>query len=194
MDIEEATRRLLDAAEAEFYEHGVQAVGMDTIRARSAVSLKRLYQCFPSKEHLVEAYLLRRDERWRRSLADHVAASAATPAQAPLAVFDWLYDWFAQPGFRGCAFGNAFGELGADSPRIAAAARRHKDAVRAYLRQLSERTGAADADLLAEQLLTLVEGAIVVAAMSGDPSVARSSRSTAQALLDVTLPSGAATP
>lgn len=186
MDIEEAKRRLLDAAEAEFYERGIQAVGMDAIRARSSVSLKRLYQCFPSKESLVEAYLLRRDERWRRELAEHVTAAATTPEQAPLAVFDWLHEWFRRPGFRGCAFINSFGELGSGSARVAAAARRHKDAVRGYLRELSENAGAADPDLLAEQLLTLVEGATVVAAMSDDPTVARTSRAAARTLLAAT--------
>ena len=70
----EATDRLLEAAEELFYAHGVQAVGMDAVRARSGVSLKRLYQTYPAKNDLVEAYLRRRDERWRRSLREFVHA------------------------------------------------------------------------------------------------------------------------
>ncbi|WP_199433518.1 TetR/AcrR family transcriptional regulator [Qaidamihabitans albus] len=188
MDHEEARARLLDAAETEFYGHGVRAVGMDTIRARSGVSLKRLYQCFPAKEQLVEAYLLRRDERWRSSLADYVATYAHTPADAPTAVFDWLLEWFAEPDFRGCAFVNSFGELGTDSPRIAAAIRLHKDAVRGYLRSLTERLDVADPYALAEQLFTLLEGATVLAAISGDPAAARTGRSAAATLLAAARP------
>ncbi|WP_432074630.1 hypothetical protein [Streptomyces wuyuanensis] len=36
---------------------------MDAVRSASGVTLRRLYQAFPSKGALVEAYLLRRDER-----------------------------------------------------------------------------------------------------------------------------------
>src|SRR2546423_643210 len=128
----EATDRLLEAAEELFYAHGVQAVGMDAVRARSGVSLKRLYQTFPAKNDLVEAYLLRRDERWRGSLREFVHARG----DDPLAVFAWLKNWFAEPGFRGCAFINSFGEFGEPAPGIAAAIRKHKDHVRAYLRDL----------------------------------------------------------
>lgn len=39
MDADTAQTRLLDAAEELFNEHGIQAVGMDTIRSRSGVSL-----------------------------------------------------------------------------------------------------------------------------------------------------------
>ncbi|GAA3352443.1 hypothetical protein GCM10020366_02110 [Saccharopolyspora gregorii] len=49
MDQRTATTRLLDAAEELFYARGVQAVGMDEIRAASGVSLKRLYSASPRR-------------------------------------------------------------------------------------------------------------------------------------------------
>jgi AcrR family transcriptional regulator len=173
MDSTEATGRLLEAAEDLFYAHGVQAVGMDAVRERSGVSLKRLYQCFPAKTDLVEAYLLRRDERWRASLREFVHARGGDP----LAVFDWLAGWFAEPGFRGCAFVNSFGEFGEPAPGIAAAIRKHKDEVRAYLRGLVPDQGVAD------QLFSLVEGATVLAAITGDPGEAKTAREAAKVLL-----------
>ncbi|WP_410591344.1 TetR/AcrR family transcriptional regulator [Amycolatopsis sp. lyj-23] len=173
MDSAEATDRLLAAAEDLFYAHGVQAVGMDAVRERSGVSLKRLYQCFPAKNDLVEAYLLHRDERWRGSLRDFAHARG----DDPLAVFDWLENWFAEPGFRGCAFINSFGEFGEPAPGIAAAIRRHKDEVRAYLRGLVPDQG------LADQLFTLVEGATVLAAITGNPREADTAREAAKVLL-----------
>ncbi|WP_158887431.1 TetR/AcrR family transcriptional regulator [Amycolatopsis anabasis] len=179
MDAQEATARLLDAAEAQFYARGIQAVGMDVLRAESGVSLKRLYQCFPSKERLVVAYLRRRDERWRARLAEYVRAAG----NDPLAVFDWLHEWFREPGFRGCAFLNAFGELGAEAPGVAAAVREHKEAVLAYLRELTDRPDVDDPAALARQLLALVDGAIAVAATTGDPAAARTSRAAAATLL-----------
>ncbi|RSM40940.1 TetR/AcrR family transcriptional regulator [Amycolatopsis balhimycina DSM 5908] len=173
MNSTEATSRLLEAAEDLFYAHGVQAVGMDAVRERSGVSLKRLYQCFPAKNDLVEAYLLRRDERWRGSLREFVHARG----DDPLAVFDWLRSWFAEPGFRGCAFVNSFGEFGEPAPGIAIAIRKHKDEVRAYLR------GLVPGQNLADQLFSLMEGATVLAAITGDPGEADTAREAAKVLL-----------
>jgi AcrR family transcriptional regulator len=88
LDLETARARVLDAAGELFYGRGVQAVGMDEIRSASGVSLKRLYQLFPSKGDLVQAYLRRRDARWRAALAGYVDARPA--AVRVLAVFDCL--------------------------------------------------------------------------------------------------------
>lgn len=49
---------------------------MDEIRARCGLSLKRIYQLYPSKEHLVLAFLRRRDVRWRGQLATYVERTA----------------------------------------------------------------------------------------------------------------------
>ncbi|MET0234061.1 MAG: TetR/AcrR family transcriptional regulator [Kibdelosporangium sp.] len=166
--------QVLQAAESLFYERGIQTVGMDEIRAASGVSLKRLYQLFPSKEALVAGYLERRDKRWRGSLASYVAASSGPPV---LAVFDWLHQWFAEPGFRGCAFVNSYGELGATSAGIAGIARHHVEQIKVYVR------GLVGTDELAEQILVLVEGAIAVAALRNDPSVAWPAKAAAKALI-----------
>ncbi|MFC0599812.1 TetR/AcrR family transcriptional regulator [Streptomyces palmae] len=183
MDHDEARSRLLDTAERLFYERGVQAVGMDELRAASGVSLKRLYQCFPSKSELVEGYLRRRDERWRAALSDHVDRHGATAQDRLLAVFDWLHAWCAAPGFRGCAFINSFGELGSVSDGVAGAARDHKRAVREYVADLADDLRVDDPAALADQLLLLIDGAITTAAISGDPAAARHAQVAAGTLI-----------
>lgn len=182
MDQADATTRLLDAAEMLFYQRGVQAVGMDEIRTASGVALKRLYQCFPSKEQLVVAYLRRRDRRWRESLARFVEERHG-PAERVVAVFDWLHEWFCEPGFRGCAFVNSFGELGATSCAIAEIVREHKDALKDYLARLVEQVPVDDPAMVANQLLMLLDGAITSAAITGDPIAARHARTAAAALI-----------
>ncbi|MCI2419974.1 TetR/AcrR family transcriptional regulator [Saccharopolyspora sp. K220] len=183
MQRHEAESKLLDTAEALFYERGIQAVGMAELRTASGVSLKRLYQCFASKDELVEAYLRRRDGRWRARLSTYVTRHSNRPDQAVLAVFDWLHDWFGEPGFRGCAFLNSFGELGSSSPGVARAVRDHKDEVRHYLRKLVDDLAVPNPDELAEQLLILVDGATATAAVNGDPGPARTARVAAAALI-----------
>ena len=181
MDTDLARERILDAAEELFYARGIQAVGMDVIRDASGVTLRRLYQVFPSKGDLVEAYLARRDVRWLQSLAAHVDTAAETPQERLLAVFDWLEDWFTQPDFRGCAFINSFGELGGTSPQVGAVARHHKDTFHAYVRELATAAGAA-ADT-GTQIALLAEGAMTTAAISGTPAAAHQARQAAQLLL-----------
>ncbi|MEU9080099.1 TetR/AcrR family transcriptional regulator [Kitasatospora sp. NPDC004745] len=182
---DDARERILDAAEELFYGQGVQAVGMDAVRAASGVTMRRLYQHFPSKGDLVDAYLRRRDGRWRAGLADYVAGAADRPREQLLAVFDWLGRWFAEPDFRGCAFVNSFGELGAVSPAVALAARHHKEEFNAYLAGLAEAADAPPA--LATQLALLAEGAMTTAAVHGDPSAAEDAREAARILLDAAL-------
>ncbi|MDT3399547.1 helix-turn-helix domain-containing protein [Streptomyces sp. B1866] len=183
MDREEAETRALDAAERLFYAQGVQKVGMDAVRAASGVSLKRLYQLFPTKDRLVAAFLRRRDVRWRARLAEHVdrAAPPDRPCERILAVYDWLGLWFAEPGYRGCAWVNAFGELGAASAEVAGLARDHKRAVRRYLGELVAAAGQPPA--LADHLLLLAEGAMTTAAITGSPDPAAHARAAARTLL-----------
>ncbi|QIK07510.1 TetR/AcrR family transcriptional regulator [Streptomyces sp. ID38640] len=184
MDHDEARTRILDAAEKLFYERGIQSVGMDELRTAAGVSLKRLYQCFPAKHDLVEAYLRRRDTRWRAALAEYVDAHAGDPAARPLAVFDWLGDWFTEDGFRGCAFINAYGELGATSDRVGCVAREHKEALLGYVAGLVRAVPVAEPEALARQLVLLIDGAIAGAALVGEPSAARQARTAAAALME----------
>ncbi|MER5469928.1 TetR/AcrR family transcriptional regulator [Streptomyces sp. NPDC002685] len=171
----------LDAAERLFYGRGIQAVGMDDIRGASGVSLKRLYQLFPAKEQLVEAYLERRDAQWRARLAEHVDGQRE-PERRILAVFDWLGLWFAEPDFRGCAWINSYGELGATSERVAAQVRAHKAAFRAYLAGLVSTAGLPPA--LGDHLFLLAEGAMVTAGITQSTEPAEQARAAARLLLD----------
>ncbi|MET9854720.1 TetR/AcrR family transcriptional regulator [Streptomyces sp. NPDC006450] len=175
MTDEDARTRLLDAAEALFYAEGIQAVGMDRIRAASGIPLKRLYRLYPAKESLVTAYLERRDRRWTASLRAAVAGQADPVG----AVFEWLAGWFSEPDFRGCAFLNAYGELGAGPTGVLDVVRRHKAELRALLAGITGpgREG------LAEQLLLLVEGATVVAALEPGPGAAVRAREAAYVLV-----------
>jgi AcrR family transcriptional regulator len=180
MDRETAQARLLDAAEQLFYTRGIQTVGMDEIRTASGVSLKRLYQVYPAKEQLIEAYLERRDARWRQRLAEHVETEP-DPRGRILAVFDWLELWFGEPGFRGCAWINSYGELGAVSAGVARQARRHKEAFRRYLHELV--TAAGLPETLTDHLLLLAEGAMVTAGIFGSTDPARHGKAAAADLI-----------
>ncbi|RDV46744.1 TetR/AcrR family transcriptional regulator [Leifsonia sp. ku-ls] len=185
---EEVRRQIVDAADALYYARGFHAVGMDQVRDAAGVSLRRLYTEFPSKDDLILAVLAKRHDLW----TDGVAARVATerdPAAKLLAIYDYLADWFVEDTFRGCGFINAFGELGAADPRVAEAARRHKESFQAFVAELAADAGASPA--LAPQLAILAEGAQTTAAIAGTPQAAADARAAAQVLIRAALPAGA---
>jgi AcrR family transcriptional regulator len=182
---DETTReRIIAAADELFYGRGVQSVGMDAIRSAAGVSLKRLYQLFPSKEDLVEQMLQNRHRSWTAGM-DAAAADASDAVGALLAIYDYLADWFQQENFRGCAFINCFGELGATSPRIAAVVRQHKADFRNFVARLVADAGAPPS--LAPQLALLAEGAQTTAAIAGTDESAHQARNAAQTLIHAAL-------
>src|SRR5215213_5646801 len=97
--------RLLAAADALFYEHGVNTVGIDRVIEQAGVAKASLYSAFGRKE------------RMTRMLEQY-----PTPRERVLGVFDVLGELFVEPGFHGCAFVNASAEASPDSPIQEAAA------------------------------------------------------------------------
>ncbi|MEV0056327.1 TetR/AcrR family transcriptional regulator, partial [Saccharopolyspora shandongensis] len=83
--------------------------------------------------------------------------------------------------YRGCAFINSFGELGAVSADVAEQARHHKKAFHEYLTSLVATSGRPAE--LADQLVLLAEGAITTAAISGTPGPAHQARDAARLLM-----------
>jgi AcrR family transcriptional regulator len=183
---EETVReRILAAAEELYYRKGYAAVGMDELRAAAGVSLRRLYAEFPAKTDIVAAVLERKHGEWETGLTTAVAAAGADPRDRLLAVYGYLEDWFCTDGFRGCAFINAFGELGGTNPEVAAIVREHKSSFQRYMAGLVTESGAPAS--LAAQLSILAVGAQSTAAISADPQVAVQARGAAEVLIDAAM-------
>lgn len=180
-----ARQAILDAADELFYRRGIQAVSMDELRDRAGVTLKRIYAAFPSKSDLVEAYLSRRDEKWRDAIETYVTRRAEDPREQLLLVFDALHAWTRrEPGFRGCTFHNAVGELGGTSPGVTSLARDNKHHLRAFLERTARRARLRRPAELAFQLMLLAEGALVTAAIDEDPDVPRRAKAAARVIID----------
>ncbi|MGH3346408.1 MAG: TetR/AcrR family transcriptional regulator [Nocardioides sp.] len=178
-------RRILEVASTLFYEHGIHAVGVDTIAAESGVTKRTLYDRFGSKDGLVTTYLQARDRRWRSMVAARLD-TADSDLDRVLAPFDVLPDWLAQSP-RGCSFINAFGELpDVDHPGrqvIVAEKTWLLDQFRAALAEAEVR----QPDQLAVQLLSLHEGAIVGYSIAGAASAADEARAAARTLVELAL-------
>jgi len=114
-----AGHRLLDAASALFYGRGIRAVGVDLIAEEAGTTKKTLYDCFGSKDALVALYLRRRAIRWQEFLRSRLDDPAGDAGDRLRRVFDALEEWH-ESGERGCAFVNAYAEVGsANDPAVA---------------------------------------------------------------------------
>ncbi len=178
-----AGERLLDAARNLFYARGIRAVGVDEVAGVAGTTKKTLYDQFRSKDRLVAAYLRRRGQLWRAFVAGHLDEHAADPgAERVLAVFDAARSWHERHN-RGCAFVNAWGELGGtDHPGLAVVLE-EKRWMRALFEQLVEATPSADPNL-GPRLDLLYEGALVAATAGGQTDAFDHARAAAAALLE----------
>lgn len=184
-----ASRReqLVDSAAEIFCRDGFNATGIDKVLREAGVAKMTLYHHFRSKNDLILAALRRKDERFRNWLVRTVEGNTNDPRLRLLAVFDALEQWFSAPDFHGCMFINAAAEFGDLADPIHASAAEHKRLVRNYLETLAEDAGAKKPRQLAQQINLLVEGAVVTAHVSGDPSAAKTARAAAEVLIEAAL-------
>jgi len=195
----DARERLLEAAEALIYAGGIHATGVDAIVRAAGAARKSFYTWFESKDALVAAALMRRDERWMRWFVEGTLKRGRTPRARLIGMFDVLREWFAQPGFHGCAFLNAAGETASPDDPVREVARLHKTRLLAFIGEQSvawaEAVGAHRrvAARLARQWLILIDGAIGVALVSGEADAALDARAAGQQLLDALAPRPART-
>jgi AcrR family transcriptional regulator len=153
--------RILAVARDLFYRHGIRAVGVDAIAEAAGTNKMTLYRHFPSKDELVaeclREFAAKADAMWDRLEAAHAGDPRAQLAAWVAAMGEHLAD----VDERGCAMCNAAVEL----PDKAHPARRvieaFKTAQRDRLARLCRSAGAPQAELLADELFLLLEGARV---------------------------------
>lgn len=180
---ESGRTRIRRAAYELFSERGIRAVGVDAVIAKAGVAKMTLYRNFPSKTDLVLDFLDYREERWTNGwLIGEVMARSSQPAGQLLAVFDLFSDWFADPGFEGCAFLAAMLGFRDSADPVGQAAIGHLAAVRSFLRDLALAAGAADPDDLARTWHLLMNGSIM-AAHQGDARAAGRAREVGEWVL-----------
>ena len=178
----DARARILDTAYRLFSVHGIRAIGIDRVIAESGVAKTTLYPHFRSKDALVLAFLEERRNRWTVGwLQATVDRSATDPNDRLLAVFDAFAEWFRRPDFESCSFIRTLHEAPPGPLRDAAV--HELELVRRLLSAWAEAASLRDPDRVADQLQTVMFGAIVSAAR-GDPHAAQRARDTAALVID----------
>ena len=184
-DIPHVTPRdkLMDAATRLFCKHGINATGIDAIVSEAGTAKTTLYKLFGSKNDLVEAVLQSEGRIWRDWFIAAIER-ANTPRGKLDSIFPALKKWFGEENYYGCVFINAVGEHSKDETRLRALTLQHKSFIIAHIEGLAREAGAGKPDFLAHQIGILMDGAIVAAMVTREPSVADAAGNAAKALLD----------
>lgn len=180
--------RILAVARELFCRDGIHATGIDRILAQAGASKMTLYGRFGSKEGLVRIVLAEEGEAWRERFFSALEASAPTPAGRLEQAVAVLGPWLREGGFTGCAFINAAAEHTKGEPWIREIAAAHHALVLARLAGEARDAGARSPELLARQILLVLDGAMAAMMVGGDASVLDASGHTLRAVLAQHLP------
>lgn len=179
--------KILKTAEDLIYQNGIHAMGMDLLVKTSGVARKSIYRHFANKEDVASAALTERDERWMHWFRTE-SDKGETPRERILNMFTVLKSWFESDGFRGCAFINTAGEVGDPEDPIRQIAKMHKQKLLDYVLEVCGQLGVEEPEILARQLLILLEGAITMSYVMGDWSAADKARDIAKMMLEQVSP------
>lgn len=173
--------QIVEEASKLFYQRGT-GLGVDTLIDEIGVAKMTLYKHFPTKDDLIVACLRYVDTRYRDRLRGGLAANNSATERV-LGIFDSLRDWFATSSFRGCAFVNATVELADPQHPAHTAVLEYKTNTREWVAELVTDCGVADSQLVARQIVQIMEGAIITAMLEQDPTAADVARASAAQVL-----------
>ena len=179
-----AADRILATAGELFYREGTRAVGVDEIVTRAGATKPTLYRAFPSKDHLIAAYLEAEGDGFWAYFEEAVQANPDDPKAQILAFFDALATRAERPGYRGCALTNAAVEYPAAEHPGRLVSVEHKQTLRDRLRQMTKAMEARKPKKLADSLLLLIEGVYVTSQLFGPEGPAAAAKSAAQTLIE----------
>jgi AcrR family transcriptional regulator len=186
--------RILKTASVLFYRFSVHSVGIDRIIAESGVAKMTFYKHFPSKADLVATYLRHKSALWFQMLETATEQPGLSPSERILAIFDALDGPFRSPAFRGCPFVKGMAEFGpdADVPEVQATITAYFKGLHDLVAALVEPLGLSRPEKTVMQILSLIQGAIVMAQATRDPLVAEANRDAARLLIDAAMASAGA--
>ena len=175
-----ARGRVLAAAARLFAEQGITATGMEQVAAQAPVSKRTLYLHFRTKSDLVLAHL--------RALAESGSTLESVLTLEDLDPRERILRLFEPPATdaavaRGCPFIDAAAEFPDPKSPIHAYARAQKLLMVRLVTELVTELGCDEPEALAEQLVTLADGAASRAMVLNEADYGRHARAAAETLL-----------
>lgn len=173
--------RILASAAQLFATQGINATGMEQVAEEAPVSKRTLYAHFRTKSELVVAHL--------QDLASSGATLETVLTREDIPARDRILGLFAPTGVgadpvRGCPFIDAAAEFPDPDSAVHSYAREQKLRMLRLVTTLVTELGCHEPAALAEQLVTLADGAASRAMVLDEPNYGRHARAAAETLLD----------
>ncbi|GGR88618.1 TetR family transcriptional regulator [Streptomyces aureoverticillatus] len=177
--------RILAAAAQLFATQGINPTGMEQVAEEAPVSKRTLYAHFRTKSDLVIAHL--------QNLASSGATLESVLTREDISPRERLLALFDRPAtdaapVRGCPFIDAAAEFPDPRSAVHAYAREQKLRMVELVTALVTELGCREPAALADQLVTLADGAASRAMVLDEPDYGRHARAAAEVLLDRALP------
>lgn len=176
--------KILTSAYSLFRQEGFARVSVDAIADRAGVTKRTVYYHFKSKDDIVGDVLTNQHDYLLRQFKEWAGTARQTPHQFVQKLFSRLYEWADSDTYLGSGFTRIATEL-ADRPGHPArtAARSHKALVEQWLAEQLATAEHNDPETGARSILTLIEGAMILALIHGDAAYIRSAGIAASELM-----------
>jgi AcrR family transcriptional regulator len=183
-DAHKTRSNIVDAAARLFYGEGIRAVSMDAVAAKAGLTKRTLYYHFPSKDHLVTAYLEAQDQPTLALYRRWYAEAGGDVAQRVRGMFQGLTSVADRAKWRGCGFLRTTAELASTPGHPAVkAGSAHKKRFEAWLAETFASEGVRDASAIARKVLVLLDGAATIMLIHRDADYIRSASEVAEKLV-----------
>ncbi len=164
MNKPDVKERIIQVASDLFYFQGYSQTGINQIISEAHVAKASMYQHFKSKEDLAVAYLQRKHTEWITSLFTFIEPNKGNNEKL-IACFDFLKQWMEEVSFTGCGFQNISCDLPKEQHKIKDQVVLHKNEIRKWIHALlteDVRLSKKQAENLGDEIVVLLEGAIIV--------------------------------
>lgn len=180
--------RIVDAASKLFYGEGIRAVSVDAVAEKAGLTKRTLYYHFQSKDELIAAYLDGRDQPNLALFQRWFEEAEGGIDQKIRAIFGNLAKSARHPRWKGCGYLRTAAEL-ADMPGHPAIKTgiAHKKRVEAWLASAFAAEGVRSPELLARQIILLLDGCFAVVLLNRDASYMETAGEAAATLVKAAL-------
>lgn len=184
MQKQSVKERIIETASRLFYFEGYNQTGINQIIEEAGVAKSSMYQSFRSKEEIAVEYLQRRHKMWIGNLSDFVSDKKSGNEKI-IGALAYIKDWLEGVEYRGCGFQNIVTDLPKGQNSIADQVLFHKNELLDWLRQelKEENYNTEETDILAKEIMVIMEGAIILAQIQKNSWPVNSAESTLRKLL-----------
>jgi len=174
--------RIIETASDLFYTQGYNQTGINQIILEAGVAKASMYQHFRSKEDVAVAYLQERHINWMADLKSFVSTEK-TNTDKVIRSFDYLQTWLSKVDYRGCGFQNIMCDLPKDHQKIKDQVVLHKNDIKELVLSLLQEEEEENQAGLCNELLVLLEGAIILSQIQKNNWPIIAAKNTAKKLL-----------